>query len=172
MIKGIVKVFILTLFFFSIASCEKKSCKDVVCGSGLETCTNGVCLCKNGLEGDNCEIFSADKYVGNYVVYESCPYSTTGSPVGGQYNAYMSSDPGYVGLLYINNVLNQGQVSAYIRTDAGNKGNIIVVPQQSIGAITIAGQGVYDEYNHRINIDFSYNYNFNNYQCTHTFYKQ
>lgn len=163
------------LFLFGItvllfASCERRNCNNVVCPLG-QTCVNGICLCQNGYEGTDCQTLSSDKYVGNYIVYESCPNSNTGNPFG-QYNTYIGPDPNYPNQIIIYNLLNQGSAYANIYTDGSNQGNTLIVRTQNLGSITIYGEGNYNPSTRQIVITFEYTFNFTTYQCIHTFYKQ
>jgi len=55
-----------------VAGCgEDDPCKDVVCGPG--TCEEGTCVCPEGYEGSSCEIFTKEKYFGDYIAsYSEC----------------------------------------------------------------------------------------------------
>ncbi|MBL0310947.1 MAG: hypothetical protein IPP77_15150 [Bacteroidetes bacterium] len=163
-------LFLISIFTLILTSCERKSCNSVVCPLG-QICLNGNCICPNGYEGTDCQTLSADKYVGNYIVYESCPGSTTGNPFG-QYNTYIGYDPSYPNQLIIYNLFNQGSAYASIYTDGSNQGNTLIVKTQNLGSITVYGDGNYDPSTRRITMTFDYTFNFNNYQCIHTFYKQ
>jgi len=46
-------------------SCVHDSCKAIICRNG-GTCDNELCLCPDGWEGTQCEIRSAQKFVGKY----------------------------------------------------------------------------------------------------------
>ena len=80
MIKNLTKIFLATAFIVTISACERKSCNNVVCPTG-QSCVSGSCYCTDGLEGDNCDVYSYVKYVRSYnFVSESCnpvtPFTT------------------------------------------------------------------------------------------------
>lgn len=164
---------IAILFGLSIilfVSCERRNCNNVVCPFG-QVCSNGLCLCPNGYEGSDCQTLSSDKYTGNYIVYENCPNSTMGNPIG-QYNTYIGADPNYPSQMIIYNLFNQGSAIVNIYTDASNQGNMLIVRNQNLGSMMVYGEGNYNPNTRQITITFEYTFNFNTFQCIHTFYKQ
>jgi hypothetical protein len=68
---------ITALAFFGISttvlytSCEKDSCLDLRCKNG-GSCADGFCRCPTGYEGTECEIKSANKFVGTFYGNVSC----------------------------------------------------------------------------------------------------
>lgn len=176
MTKAFAKIFLVAALLITISSCERKSCQNVACPVG-QACNNGRCFCADGLEGANCDVESWTKYTSGILggsgskswnVTESCYSAQTNFP---SYTAFITHNSSYPNQIEINNMLGGycGQVIAYIRTDQSNQGNIVEIPTQSCGSITLNGQGTYDLNYHRIT--FQLNYTFpGNYQCTHTFY--
>ncbi|HTN44888.1 MAG TPA: hypothetical protein VL098_00970 [Flavipsychrobacter sp.] len=52
-------------------SCEQDPCLDLKCEHG-GSCAEGLCRCKVGYEGAECEIMAADKFLGLYVGERAC----------------------------------------------------------------------------------------------------
>ncbi len=57
-----------TVFF---ASCESDPCLELSCKNG-GSCANGTCQCPAGYEGAECEIKSADRFIGKFAGYARC----------------------------------------------------------------------------------------------------
>lgn len=53
------------------SSCKKDRCTDVVCVNG-GYCDGGNCVCPTGFEGDSCQNYSRNRWVGNYNGGDSC----------------------------------------------------------------------------------------------------
>lgn len=173
--KELAKIFLVAAFLVTISACERQSCKNVVCPVG-QACNNGKCYCADGYEGTNCDVESSTKYVTGYLngsgiknwnVSESC---NSPSPNFPSYTAYIVHNSSRPSEIEINNFLGNGTVTAYIRTDQSNQGNIVEINTQSCGGITVSGQGTYDVTNSRITFQISYTLNGATYNCTHTFY--
>ena len=69
--KKTISIISFILLLFAFHSCDDKSCQDVVCGYN-QTCNSGNCYCNDGYEGDNCDEFAYEKYVGDYNISKSC----------------------------------------------------------------------------------------------------
>ena len=54
-----------------LTSCEEDSCTKLICKNG-GSCADGFCRCKTGYEGAECEIKTADRYIGIYYGYTIC----------------------------------------------------------------------------------------------------
>lgn len=173
MITRLTKILILAAFFITISSCDKQSCKNVNCASGL-VCVSGKCVCANGTEGTGCAVNSYVKYERNgasWLVGESCsplaPFSST--------NVFIQHNPANIQQLYINNLFN-GQcnpIIAVIYTNGNNEGNTLQIPSQNCSGNTISGTGSFDDGTGRVylQVDYAYN-NGTDYQCTETLYPQ
>ena len=109
------------IILIQIASCERRTCTDVVCGVNQQ-CSQGNCYCQDGYEGSNCNTESAQKYVGNYNVSEAC-YSSTSNFFN--YTCYITADPFYINRVQINNLFGQTTATGVIHTDQNNLGNYI-----------------------------------------------
>lgn len=175
-------------FILTISSCSRDSCKNVSCpevanpntGTSIpQQCVQGKCVCEDGYEGLYCDTLSANKYTGNYLVYENC----LGTPCNFcSYNVYMSPYTAningftYPNAISINGLFNLGIVAyAFIYTDYTNHGNNIQVPNQSSNGVTFYGSGSYNPLTKDITITFTYTLGGGNggtYQCVHTFYPQ
>ena len=168
--KSLVKIFTAALFIITISGCDRKNCTDVVCDYGM-SCYQGNCYCPDGYEGTDCAIASNTKYIGGWQAYEQC---SSGLGNFSNYNCYISpSSNGYAYQLEISNLFGLTYAIANIRTDPSNQGNLIEIPYQNQGGISLQGEGTYNPYgNPQMSINFSYTYNGGSYQCTHQFYKQ
>ena len=168
--KPLAKIFFASIFLVFVSACERKSCNNVVCPAN-QSCFNGQCYCADGLEGTNCQTYSYTKYVDNnrsWYVNESCSGASSNFPSYTCFFTQYSSNPSEI---QINNFLGGNCTAyAYIRTDQSNQGNIIDIPSQNCGGITVSGQGTYYSNNHRIIFQLNYTFNFASYSCTHTFY--
>ena len=171
MTKGFAKIFLVAALIVTISSCEKRNCQNVACPVG-QACNNGKCYCADGFEGTDCQTQSYLKYeagVRDWYVSEAC-YSS--SPNFGNYTAYMMGNPNDYRQVYIYNILGNScsPMIATIRTDYNNMGNILEIPTQNCGGITVSGQATYAA-NPYVNIVFQLNYTYNgaSYQCTETF---
>ena len=69
--------FITAIAFVGISSsvlytaCEKDSCTELRCKNG-GSCAEGFCRCRTGFEGAECEIKSADRFVGRFYGNSRC----------------------------------------------------------------------------------------------------
>ncbi len=168
MVAKVSKILAAVFIIFYASSCENRKCTDVICGVN-QICNNGNCFCADGYEGSGCSTLSYLKYIGNYNVSENC--FTQGSNFG-SYTAFITQGTTNQ-TLFINNLFGQGvQAAAIIRTDQSNQGNFLEIPQQSQGALTFSGQGTFNPVNNRMTLQLTYSFNFGNYQCEHTFFKQ
>ena len=152
----------------TLNSCDNRSCDEVVCGIN-SSCFQGRCYCADGLEGNDCSTFSAQKYQGNYQVQEICD---NGGANFGTYSATIL--PGQTpSRLFLTGLFAMGVTAeAIIRTDGNNRGNILEINTQSVGALVFSGEGTYDEFNNRLTINFNYTFGGVPYNCRHTFFKQ
>lgn len=130
-----------TLALFS--SCGEKSCGD--CGP-IKTCQQGQCLCPQGYEGDNCEILSYEKFIGSYQVYDSYSSTFNGQTSQGPYSDYISAGSSNDRIVF-SNFENLGvSITAVINT------NNIAIPNQTVGSLTVEGQGTYNTYTRTMTI--------------------
>lgn len=81
-------------------SCKKKDieynettlirpCEGVVCLNGA-SCSDGVCICPKGFEGNKCQIKWSDKFTGNYTAVDDC--NAVGNPA---YSVNITGNPDY-----------------------------------------------------------------------------
>ncbi len=166
--KKILAIVSIIFFLFAIQSCDDKSCQDVVCGNN-QTCNFGNCFCNDGYEGEYCDKFAYEKYVGNYNISKSC---TQGQ---GQFVTFgvIQANGSPVNELLFFNFLNLGQTAyAYIGTDQSGKGNYLRFPSQNLGSAEIVGEGFYEDYNSigRIRLEIQLTINNQLSKCTYTYY--
>lgn len=137
------KIFFLLVIAIGFSSCKENKCKHVTCPTNLE-CSEGACVCPNGYEGTNCDTLSYKKYVGSYLVSESCEtfpsYTAT---------MYWYADTLSPGEMVITPFFEAGPLYVYIINLPGSLGLNFTVPSTNIntaeGTITVSGsgQGVY-----------------------------
>lgn len=146
------------IFTFFMNSCSD-SCKDVVCGI-REQCLNGHCACLSGYEGDNCEVFSYEKFVGSYQVQQFCAQGQAPPP----YPVTITYQGGRIDRVLIGNMFNMGiTVEAYVSE------RLMQIPQQQIGSLSISGNGTYQTANGRINASVEYVFAGQYHSCNLTF---
>lgn len=153
-------VFLITLIFF-LQSCDRDKCENVFCTGPESYCVDGFCVCPQGYEGPNCDMLSQDKYVGNYIVSESC---NPGTPSGWN-SSYISPGNG-IDKIIVNNVINSG-----LSAEAVVNGNFITFPSQNLGSIKFAGQGTFIENANRMEFTYEYYRNGTANRCTAYFTK-
>lgn len=148
-------------------SCEPDSCKDITCPAN-KLCYQGACVCPNGFEGENCELNSVDRFIGNYDVNEYAYTGTTPAPFYSSYIEYGATN----NEVWINNFSNTGiQVKAYISTSTTtNKGTHISI-NYNYGALEVSGEGEYNESLNRIDLQCNIKENFQSRACQVTFIK-
>ena len=59
-----------------MSSCEKDACTELKCKNG-SACTEGFCRCPTGYEGAECEIQTAQRFVGTYYGLNHCDETTS-----------------------------------------------------------------------------------------------
>jgi hypothetical protein len=142
-------------------SCKKKDpCEEKTCSNPFHVCENGNCGCSTGLEGDSCNIYSATKFLGNYMVYENC-FNISNQ----NYTSFISSGSRYYQVNISNIVGSNYTVYATV------SGNYISIPEQSFGSSRIVGEGTYQPLNNRIQMQYEYNVNGVSRSCTASFQK-
>src|SRR5471030_2433993 len=73
-LRNILVIVFVTIGAFSAVmytACTKDHCDNVACLNG-GSCDVGNCICPAGYEGNRCQTFSRDKFVGNYNGGDSC----------------------------------------------------------------------------------------------------
>jgi hypothetical protein len=126
--KTISKLFLmcLTLVTLALVSCKKDPCDDVTCLNG-GTCNDGTCTCATGYEGADCSTEQRTKFIGSYMVNESC--------TSGNYNynfTIASSSAGVTRVLLTNfGAVDGSTVSATV------SGTTLNIAQQNF---TVSGQ--------------------------------
>lgn len=146
-----------------VTSCDQNSCEDVICSAANSTCIQGQCVCAIGYEGDLCEQFTYEKYVGNYQVSQNCTSTLQGNQ-NLTYNSFIQGT-GNIDRVTIISFGGQYQVDAYFV--AGTNGNELYIPEQNIfGTTTITGQGINYPNQRRINFTFSISQGSDYRECT------
>lgn len=141
---------LVLLMSFLYFACDSNLCQDTFCGA-RQQCNpgNGACFCQHGYEGDNCDQVSVEKYTAgggsrNYNIAANCFGGSGGFTQ--IFNPTCFAQPGFqlneiqlCGLLQIN----PNCVTANIFTDPNtNRGVIVDVPLQQLGATEIQGTGL------------------------------
>jgi hypothetical protein len=140
---------------------NKDACENVVCPAA-KVCSNGNCDCSTGFEGANCDSLSAIKFVGNYQINENC-FNPAGP--GFQYQSNISFGFNEFEVI-INNILGSG-----LSIEAVVDKNFISIREQTVGNITIVGEGNFQPALNRIEINYQYNYGGQSRSCTAFFQK-
>ena len=150
-----------------VTACEPDNCKNVVCPAN-RICYNGECVCENGLEGENCEINSVDRFVGNYDVNEFAYTGTTPAP--------FYTSPIQYGVtnneIWITNFSNTGvTIRAYISTSTTTGKGTHISINDSNGVLEVSGEGEFNENLNRIDMQCNIKQEFQSRACQVTFIK-
>lgn len=154
---------VLFLGFTILGSCGggNDRCQNITCPPS-QVCENGSCRCPFGLEGPNCAILSADKFIGNYQVNENC---------------FNPPGPGFFYQSFINRGFNNFEIQIQNILGSGLTiraivdGNFISIPEQTTGNLRIVGQGNFFPVANRIEINYEYNFSGTLRSCTANFQK-
>ena len=165
--KHAIKIGIVLAFLVTAAGCDRNTCQNVSCPIG-QACNSGQCYCSDGFEGADCQTISAQKYIGNYnFSSENCtpitPFTTA--------NVFIQQG-NFNNQIEIYNLMGSycTFVTAIIRTDFNNEGNILEIPEQNSNCSgnSVSGQGRYDKLNNRIILELYYTFGGISYQCNTT----
>ncbi len=148
-IKLILSTFSVVIICFGMmlfVSCDKsktkyndstliRPCDNVICLNG-GTCTNGICNCPQGYEGDKCGSRWSEKFVGNYIAADACYTGGTG-----YYNVSISGNSAYA---YKINLMNAGVFcpNSTISADINPEKTTFSIPMQNTcGGLYLSGYG-------------------------------
>ncbi|MEZ5047905.1 MAG: calcium-binding EGF-like domain-containing protein [Chitinophagaceae bacterium] len=151
-------LFLITSLSVFFNACTKDPCKDIICKNN-GVCRDGRCRCATGFEGPNCEKKMNEKMVGTWDGTYRCnglvPKVTT-----------LIIAPGAApNEINIYNIFNQNEViAATINTE---ETNLLTIPYQNIGDITVHGQGYVESNYITIAIDEKDNTNGNFFSCVY-----
>lgn len=146
-----------------VTSCDQNSCENVVCSGNNATCFEGQCVCEVGYEGDLCELYTYQKYIGNYQVSQNCTSTLQGN-LNSTYNSYVGQGVD-IDRLTISSFGGQYTIEAYFVP--GTNGNELFIPEQVIfGNTTITGSGIFYPNQYRININYSLTQGSDYRECT------
>ncbi len=114
----------------TFSSCKEDKCKAIVCAYG-GVCSDGMCLCQSGYEGNQCETVTRQRYLGVWHVTEDGTYSTAT-----QYSLSVAPGPN-ITELRIKNFRNSfvDEVQAFV------KGDTVTIPNQVVNNQTVRGFG-------------------------------
>lgn len=159
---------ILLVFTAIVTGCEKTGCKNMVCGTH-QVCYNGNCYCENGREGSACELYSLDRWTGNYMVTEFCYTGTSPAPY--YYVTITAGSRQDAMLIY--NIGNSGTTldARIVTSTVTSKGTHMSVYSNS-GSVEMQGEGDYNETTNQIIWDGTIKQGFDSRQCQLTFIKQ
>jgi hypothetical protein len=157
-----------TFFSFFITSCSDNACKNTPCPAGKQ-CYQGECYCQNGKEGEACDIYSADRFISSYYVYETALTGSTPSPFYTTTIEYGSRQD----LLSITNFSNTGIIiTASISTSTvTGKGTHITINDVQ-GGLEVTGEGDYNESTNRITWNGTIKQGFDSRNATISFNKR
>lgn len=113
------------------SSCQPDKCKAIACAYD-GTCEEGMCKCKPGYEGSNCETITRKKFIGLWSVREEGSVS----PLR-QYPISITGDSTVTNILIKNlyNYFNGSSVRAYVQ------GDTIIIPNQQLMGKVVFGKG-------------------------------
>jgi hypothetical protein len=131
-------LFILSLFLIFI-SCANP-CKNIDC-SGNGSCNQGICACRSGYEGRDCESEIRKKFIGTFDMAEECSSGPT------IYTVIIEPDPNNAEKIILNNIYNtEFEVKATVDKD------LFVIEQTEFSSIgQISGTGKITNGDLRIN---------------------
>jgi len=146
-------------------SCDKQLCDPATCVGNNMGCVQGQCGCLQGFEGPNCDTYSFEKYVGNYIVSETCNSGSTGGGTQqNQYNMFISS--GFsIDRIVINSFMGIGSIEAVINN------NNVAIPSQDVGATTVEGIGEFFPQMRQLRLEYQFFRGNQSGQCTATMTK-
>jgi hypothetical protein len=122
-------LYILT-FILLTASCSNP-CKNIDC-TGNGSCNQGICICKKGFEGRECDQEIRKKFLGNFDVTEEC---SSGATI---YDIKVDSDSENAEKIILHNIYNKDyKISAVVNSD---QFIIDTAEFASIGKITGTGR--------------------------------
>jgi hypothetical protein len=111
-------------------SCNRDKCKTVVCAYG-GVCNDGVCNCRPGYEGTNCETISRQKFLGNWSVFEKGSITEAS-----QYGISITEGP------KINDVIIKNFYNYFVTPIAGVvKNDTLFIPNQQYEGKVLFGIG-------------------------------
>jgi hypothetical protein len=152
----------LLLMMTILTSCDPQSCEDIDCGP-YKNCVNSECVCPQGLEGDACEIYSYEKYVGYYQVSENC--TSTTAPPNGIYNITIIQGND-IDKIVFTNFNNSG-----LSVEGVINGNYLSIPEQNVGSFTVDGGGEYNPVTNSLTIEYNLTQGSNYSGCTAVYSK-
>lgn len=120
-------LWLLVLPLLFLSACLNP-CKKVECQNG-GTCDDGTCQCPDGYEGDECEDFARDKFIGTYLVSETCASASS------EYEIRITEGPG------LTNVVIHGLYNLQYALNGTINGGQITIPPHVFDFITIEGNG-------------------------------
>ncbi|MFN0202192.1 MAG: hypothetical protein ACKVTZ_11765 [Bacteroidia bacterium] len=107
-------------FLFLITSCNRDACKEVSCMNG-GFCNQGECLCPAGFEGEECEKWLLQRFLGTYLPTYDC--------VNTELAVVIEQKPNHFDKLNITN-LGDYACNEIIRLEARVQGDSIFIPLQ------------------------------------------
>lgn len=124
----------LTAFGFVLfGSCETDPCTQLSCKNG-SACTEGYCRCPTGYEGAECEIKTAQKFIGVFIGYNHCDdYPAMNDTL----DVYQVAEPNVLEF----HLRHNNPTGLYRGTAVGNR---IEVPDVESNGNTIKAQAVID----------------------------
>lgn len=117
---------IIATLSFAFTGCTSDPCDDIVCLNGGGNCSEGICECAAGYEGDDCGTVSADKYVGNWLADETCT-EADGTAYAVDYTASVDAAADVSQIV----ITNFGGFGTNLAFNANIDGNTITMPLTS-----------------------------------------
>lgn len=119
----------------TVSSCNEDKCKAIVCAYG-GVCSDGMCLCLSGYEGNQCETITRTRYLGVWNVTEDGTYSNAT-----QYPLSIEGSPDKITEIRIKNFRNSFLQDVHALV----KGDTITIPDQTIGERSVKGFGYIED---------------------------
>lgn len=146
---------------FTVTSCEKDACKDVVCDANSD-CFDGECICKVGFEKDasgNC-VGERQKFIGSFNATEpdcgvALPYTVEISAVSGTDNKVNMKNLGNY------TCLNSSGIPIDYFVEGTVSGNTVTVTNFVTCGTTFNGTGTYNKSGANVTITIPYTATYN-----------
>lgn len=131
-------------------------CANISCGAN-GTCIDGDCVCDQGYEGLNCEQETRDKFLGTYIVNETCQGSSD------SYTMTIAISGSSAQQVNVTNLYNAGHTLL-----ATVSGNDIAISSQTVSGITYTGVGTINSSGNVLTMNFQITDGTNSDSCSFT----
>jgi hypothetical protein len=113
-------------------------------------CNNGICACDAGWEGADCSQRARDKFLGAYLVAETC------GSAGDNYPLTVSGHATETGKFLFSNLHRSGALPYSVYATVNTNGESFTIPMQTVAAVyKISGGGTFDKSSLNIIMNFT-----------------